>query len=97
MIPRYLVIDTRNWWPGKKVLISPKWIDRISWTEAKILVNVAREKVRLSPEYIEDSQMTRDDEAELHRHYNRTGYWTGELTAGQPPIVEGGDGNLTLF
>jgi uncharacterized protein YrrD len=94
---RYLVIDTRNWWPGKKVLIPPKWIDRISWTEVKIFVNVARERIRLAPEYIEDSPMTRDDEAELYRHYNRTGYWTEELTAGHPPVVEGGDGNLTLF
>lgn len=25
---RYLVIDTRNWWAGKKVLVSPKWIER---------------------------------------------------------------------
>ena len=81
---RYLIVDTRNWWPGKKVLISPKWIDRISWTEVKIFVNVARERIRLSPPYIEDSLMTRDDEAELYRHYNRTGYWTEELTAGHP-------------
>ena len=21
---RYLVVDTKNWWPGKKVLISPR-------------------------------------------------------------------------
>ena len=27
---RYLIVDTRNWWPGKKVLISPKWIERVS-------------------------------------------------------------------
>ena len=32
---RYLIIDTRNWWPGKKVLISPQWIDRVSWDESK--------------------------------------------------------------
>jgi hypothetical protein len=24
---RYMVVDTRNWWPGKKVLVSPQWID----------------------------------------------------------------------
>ena len=29
----YLIIDTRNWWPGKKILISPKWIERVSWPE----------------------------------------------------------------
>ena len=28
---RYLIIDTRNWWPGKKVLVSPQWIERVSW------------------------------------------------------------------
>ena len=32
---RYIIIDTRNWWPGKKVLISPKWIERVSWNESK--------------------------------------------------------------
>ena len=25
---RYLEVDTRNWWPGKKVLVSPQWINR---------------------------------------------------------------------
>jgi hypothetical protein len=29
---RYLVIDTRNWWPGKKVVISPQWIERANWS-----------------------------------------------------------------
>jgi len=32
---RYLVIDTVNWWPGKKVLISPRWIERVSWDSRK--------------------------------------------------------------
>jgi hypothetical protein len=28
---RYLAIDTRNWLPGKKVLVSPQWISLIDW------------------------------------------------------------------
>lgn len=28
---RYMVVDTRNWWPGKKVLVSPQWIKAVSW------------------------------------------------------------------
>jgi len=48
---RYLVVDTRNWWPGKKVLISPRWIERVSWNESKVFVNLSREKIRQSPEY----------------------------------------------
>ena len=78
---RYLIIDTRNWWPGKKVLISPQWIDRISWSESKVFVNLSRETIRQSPEYTDESLLTRDYETELHLHYNRQGYWVDELAA----------------
>jgi uncharacterized protein YrrD len=78
---RYLVIDTRNWWPGKRVLVSPKWIERISWDESKVFVSLSREAVRQSPEYTEESLLTRDYEIELYRHYNRLGYWVEESAA----------------
>lgn len=78
---RYLIIDTRNWWPGKKVLVSPQWIERVSWNESKVFVNLLRETVKLSPEYTEESLLTRDYETELHRHYNRQGYWIDESAA----------------
>jgi hypothetical protein len=26
---RYLEVDTQNWWPGKKVLVSPQWLNNI--------------------------------------------------------------------
>ena len=72
---RYLIINTQNWWPGKKVLVSPRWIERVSWLESKVFVNLARETIRQAPEYTEVSLLTRDYETELHRHYNRQGYW----------------------
>jgi hypothetical protein len=72
---RYLIIDTRNWWPGKKVLVSPLWIDRVSWNELKVFVSLSRESIKQSPEYSEKSLLTRDYETKLHRHYNREGYW----------------------
>jgi uncharacterized protein YrrD len=34
---RYLVIDTKNWWAGKKVLVSPEWLTRVAWGEPKTL------------------------------------------------------------
>ena len=76
---RYLIIDTRNWWPGKKVLLSPKWIERVSWSESKVFVNLLRENIKHSPEYTEESLITRDYETHLHRHYKRQGYWVDEL------------------
>jgi hypothetical protein len=75
---RYLIIDTRNWWPGKKVLVSPQWIERVSWDELKVFVNLTRETIKQSPEYTEESLLTRDYETALHRHYNRQGYWVDE-------------------
>ncbi|MFT5622833.1 MAG: hypothetical protein ACI9FZ_000760 [Bacteroidia bacterium] len=72
---RYLVIDTKNWWPGKKVLVSPQWIERVSWEDSKVFVNLSREIIKQSPEYKEESQLTRDYEVGLHSHYNRQGYW----------------------
>jgi hypothetical protein len=78
---RYLIIDTQNWWPGKKVLISPQWIERISWSESKVFVNLPREAIKQAPEYTDESLPTRDYEDRLHRHYNRQGYWVDEPDA----------------
>ena len=81
---RYLVVDTQNWWPGKKVLISPKWIERVSWRELKVFVNLTREAVKQSPQYPEESLLTRDYETQLHRHYKRQGYWVDEPAPKEP-------------
>jgi hypothetical protein len=75
---RYLIIDTRNWWPGKKVLVSPQWIERVSSSESKVFVNLSRETIKQSPEYSEESLLTRDYETRLHQHYDRPGYWDDE-------------------
>ncbi len=78
---RYMVIDTTNWWPGKKVLVSPRWIDRVSWTESKVFVKLSRDAIKQSPEYTEKSLLTRDYETGLHVHYKQEGYWTGQSAA----------------
>ena len=78
---RYIIVNTGNWWSGKPVLISPHWIERISWTESKVLLNLSRDSIRHSPEYDDNALMTREYEAKLHGHFNRQGYWVQELAA----------------
>jgi sporulation protein YlmC with PRC-barrel domain len=78
---RYLIVGTHNWWPGKMVLVSPQWIERVSWGERKVFVNLDRETIKQSPEYTDESLPTRDYEIGLHRHYNRQGYWADEPAA----------------
>lgn len=89
---RYLIIDTRNWWPGKKVLISPQWIERVSWSESKVFVNLSRGAVGQSPEYVPDSLPTRDYETGLYLHYDRLGYWLEELAVKEPSTKSAWEG-----
>jgi hypothetical protein len=72
---RYLIVDTLNWWDGKMVLISPRWIERVSWEDSKVFVKLSKTFIKQSPEYIEGSQLNREYEAALHQHYNFQGYW----------------------
>ena len=72
---RYLVIATRNWLPGKKVLISPEWIQSVNWGDSNVTINLSREEIKASPEFTEAELLSRDYEAELHEHYDRPGYW----------------------
>jgi sporulation protein YlmC with PRC-barrel domain len=48
---RYLVAATTNWWPGKKVLISPQSVREIDWAERRVDLKVDRQKVKDSPAY----------------------------------------------
>jgi len=75
---RYMVINTQNWLPGKKVIVSPQWIERVSWKEEKVFVELSLEAIKKSPEYSEKFLMNQDYEALLHEHYNRPGYWESD-------------------
>ena len=70
---------TTDFWPGKKVLISPQWIEKVSWEESEVVIDLSREMIKGAPEYNEGSLPTRDDETGLYGYYNRAGYWVDEL------------------
>lgn len=71
----YLVVDTRNWLPGKKVLIAPEWIEKFVWKESKVFVDLTTEQIQESPEYDDSFPVERAYEAELYDHYDTAGYW----------------------
>ncbi len=75
---RYLVVDTNNWWLDHEVLISPKWIDDVSWLDATVSVGLTRQSVKSSPPYDSKIQLTRKHETDLHLHYDRPDYWGAE-------------------
>jgi len=72
---RYLVIDTRNWLPGRKVLVSPQWIESIHWETEKVSVELSTDAIKNSPEFDPSRPIDRRYEAELHAYYDRPHYW----------------------
>jgi hypothetical protein len=69
---RYLEVDTRNWWPGKKVLIAPAWIEEVSWGDREVSVKVTREAIRGAPEYDPSERIGPDDEIRLLEYYGQS-------------------------
>jgi hypothetical protein len=66
---RQLVIDTRKWWPGRKVLVPPTVVDHVDWGERTVFVTVDRECVRGAPEYVPGQPIDATLEARLEAHY----------------------------
>ena len=62
----YLIVDTKNWWPGKLVLIAPRLAQEINWTHRRVTLDVDRQKVKDSPLY--DATTTVDGAYERHFH-----------------------------
>ncbi len=79
---RYLEVATRNWWPGKKVLVSPQWVENVSWTERKVGIGLFRKAIQTGPEYRESAPIYRDYEQLVYDHYGLPGYWLTRADAG---------------
>jgi hypothetical protein len=75
---RYLVVDTRNWLPGRNVVISPAWIESVSWDDSRVYVNLTRREVETAPAYDPRVPLERPLETRLHEHYGRPAYWDEE-------------------
>jgi uncharacterized protein YrrD len=71
---RYLIVDTRNFWPGAHVLMAPFAVTSIDWSDRQIMLNVDRAKVKSSPPWIPEALMDQAGEKRLHNHYGWMGY-----------------------
>ena len=71
---RYLVIATRNWWPGKVVQLSPYAVKDADWSNRRVNVNVTREQVKSAPAWDPLALADQASEEALHRHFGWPGY-----------------------
>jgi len=70
----YFIVDTRNWLAGRKVLILPKWINKIDWDENMVYVNLTKEKIEDSPEFDFSQPIDRNYEIQFMNHYGERYY-----------------------
>jgi hypothetical protein len=75
---RYMIVDTRDWLPGRKVLVSPAWITDLDWVRAHVAVDLPTESIRNAPPFDPSRPPQRDYEARLHEHYRKPAYWGAE-------------------
>ena len=72
---RYMVVDTHNWLPGKKVLVATDWIEDVNWAERQVHVGLRRENIEEGPEFEPGMPVSRTYEQCLYDYYGRPVYW----------------------
>lgn len=76
---RYLVVDTGltplGLLPGRRVLLSPAWSEKVDWVQRAIYVDLRKETVEASPRYDPSRPVNREYETRLYDYYGRPKYW----------------------
>lgn len=77
---RYFVVNTSNWWGGHHVLISPQWVQQVSWEESTVTLDLTRDAIQNAPPYDAEALFERQHEMAMYEHYGRPKYWAEEPT-----------------
>jgi uncharacterized protein YrrD len=71
-VVRYVEVDTKNWLPGKKVLLQTMRIDHISWIDRSVAVTLTRHTIESAPAYDPSQLITPEYEVQLFKYYGKT-------------------------
>jgi sporulation protein YlmC with PRC-barrel domain len=77
---RYFVGDTRTWFFGGKVLLSPLSFKEVDRSNERIAVHATKDQIKDSPKPESHEPITRKYEQELSSYYGWEGYWAGAAT-----------------
>ena len=67
----YIIVETGNWFSGKKVVISPHWIKEVKWQEQKVTINHSKDNVKNSPAYDSLKEINDSYELLLNNYYEK--------------------------
>ncbi len=72
---RYLVVKTLRWLPGRKVVISPVFLDEPDWPAKCFSVRLTKQQIEDSPPLDEHAPVSRQYEIAYHQFYTLPFYW----------------------
>lgn len=74
-VVRYAVVDTKNWWPGKMVLVVPQAFGAVDSADGVLRADLSREQIRDAPDYDPGQTIDRGYEARYLGYYGYRAYW----------------------
>ena len=60
----YAVVDTSNWWFGRKVVVDPDLIRDVSWPHSEVSVGLSRQALKNSPRFDADVHLDHERDPE---------------------------------
>jgi hypothetical protein len=95
---RWVVVDTGNWLPGRKVLLPLSALGRLNENGSEFAVKLTMQQVKDSPESGTDRPVSRQIEANIYGYYGWQPYWGTDMlmggygygggVAGALPVIE---------
>ena len=92
---RWLVVDTGNWLPGRKVLLPPSALGQLDAREHEFSVTFTKHQIKESPEIDSDRPVSRQMETSVYDYYGWSPYWgTGFNIGGYDYMPGAGMGTM---
>lgn len=63
-----VVAAVGHWWSNKNVLVPPKAIEKVSWADSKVFINLTKAALTEEPEYQHTASDSGDSDPRLFRH-----------------------------
>ena len=82
---RYMVADTGRWLPGRKILISPAFLETADWDNRRFPVRLTRSQIENGPPLDSDAPVSRRYERAYHEFFATTFYGMGSGLWGNYP------------
>ena len=100
---RYLVISTRKFLPGRKVVIPPSEAGQPDWENHEVPIDKSKDQIKDGPSLEEHEPVSRSHEEKVHKYFEWEPYWfganppRGTLKPGQERIGEERDPSTNLI